>query len=236
MFAIPPAFLSAPAGAANDPFFANVALLLHCEGTEGGSLFPDSSSNGFTPASVTGETTTNAQFKFGARSMNCVGGGGVRFTDSAAFTLAGDFTIEFFVRFNDINASRWIAAQGDSASSNTSLSFSFERRSDNKIEASCYSGGSVIGVCTSSSTVTSGVWYYVAYVRSGSNFTLYIDAVSVATASSASAVNDSSNQLCVGNLGERNLNPIIGWIDEFRLTVGVARSITSVPTAAFPDS
>jgi hypothetical protein len=231
--------LAASGGAVTDPFFAQVALLLHMEGTEGGALFPDSSSNGFTPASVTTNTTTATQFKFGLRSMNCASGGGVRFADDADFSLGtGDFTIEAFVRFNDTGASRWIAAQCDSSSSNTSLSFAIERTSGNKIEASCCSGSSSIGLVTSSSSVTSGVWYYVAYCRDGTTFRLFIDAVAEGTATSSSSVNDSANQLAIGNLGERNLNAMIGWIDEFRLTVGVYRDIASlgVPTAAFPNS
>ena len=49
-----------------DPYFANVSLLLHMDGTNGSTTFTDSSSNGLTVTATAATTsTTNAKSGFG---------------------------------------------------------------------------------------------------------------------------------------------------------------------------
>ena len=56
-------------GAASyDPYFQNVSLLMHMDGTNGGATFTDSSNYAMVPTVVGGTVTSTSQFKFGTAS------------------------------------------------------------------------------------------------------------------------------------------------------------------------
>lgn len=231
------------ASGGTDPSFANVALLLHMEGVHGGTTFSDNSANGFTAVSTGGVTNDTSQSKFGVSSVAVNGGSGagIKYSDNAAFTLGGNpFVVEMFARFADTGTQRFLSAQADSGGSNTSISYAIQRTAADKIRAFVCVGSGTAGDITSSSSVTSGVWYYIAYGRdSGDVFRLFIDAAAEGTSSpGAITVNNSADQLGIGSLGARTTLAMSGYIDEFRLTVGAYRDIATigVPTQAFPNS
>ena len=64
----------------------------------------------------------------------------------------------------------------------------------------------------------------------------------VGSATDGSIINIASTEYCtIGTIGTLDtFNPLTGWIDELRITKGVARydsdSGFTVPTAAFPRS
>ena len=94
-----------------------------------------------------------------------------------------------------------------------------------------------ISSLTGTTTLATGTWYYFAVVRSGSatgNLKLYLNGSVEAT--SGGAVTDNFNQtntLYVGadRVGSSALN---GYLQDIRITKGVARTVTTIPTAAFP--
>lgn len=159
--------------------------------------------------------------------------------DSADFTLGtNDFTIECWVRPSALGTNRRvIVAQGDSGGSNTSMSFTLEIATDSKARGACFSGSSVIGDCKSTTSLTTTAWWHIAYVRSGSNFNLYLNGVSEASATSSAAVNDSSYKLAVGRLGEYTGNYFAGNLQDLRITNGVARYTADFtpPTSVLPN-
>lgn len=142
----------------------------------------------------------------------------VQFSDSTDFTLGtGDFTVQFWTRFNSVAAStQYLAGQSASSGLNTTISFAIIKTSSNKIEGFCCNGSSVIGQCTGTTTVTTGVWYHVAYVRYNTGFAMYVNGISEATAASALALNDATNALSIGRLGEFTSSTTNGWIDDFQ--------------------
>lgn len=225
-------------GGGGDPYFANVPLLLHMNGANGSTTFTDSSGTPKTVTAYNGAAISTAWSKFGGASGLFDGTNDYIDTpDNAGFTLGtSDFTIEGWVRFNAVTAAIFaIAGQCNSAGANTSLSFTIQKSAANKLDAFCCSGGSVIGRCTGTTTVTTGVDYYFAYRRSGTGFGLYVNSTTPeATATSSSSVNDSSSRLAIGRLGEYSAFYGNMYVDDFRMTVGVARTIV-VPTAQFPD-
>ena len=91
-----PAFLSAASaasgGGATDPYFSNVSLLLHGDGTNGSTTIIDSSPLPKTVTAFGNAQISTAQSKFGGSSIAFDGTG-----DSLtipAITFAGDFTLE----------------------------------------------------------------------------------------------------------------------------------------------
>lgn len=228
-------------GAATDPHFASVAILLHGDGTNGTTAFVDSSSHGRTHDAASSSTISTSQSKFGGASISVAasGGAGVRYLDDTEFTLgSADFTFECFVYFNDTGALRYLMGQCASSGANTSSSISVERTAGNRIRSTACSGSSIVVDITGTIAITNNTWYYIAFGRDGNTFRQFVDAVADGTASYSGSINDSSDRLGVGCLGDFLSSPLNGFIDEYRLTTGVYRNIASlgVPAAAFPNS
>lgn len=184
------------------------------------------------------ETVGNAQVsttqtKFGTTSMAYDGTGDyLLIPDSPNLQLGtGDFTIEGFVYLTATGVAYGIISKGAAATG-----WSVNVTSGNKLQFS-YTATALTGA----TSLSSGTWYYFAVTRSGSatgNLKLYLGTTGSTTldATSAGAVTDNFNQtnsMYVGasRTGTTNLN---GYLDEVRVTKGFARTVTTVPTAAFP--
>lgn len=225
-----------------DPYWGQVKLLLHGDGADGSTTFTDQRSHVFT-ANGNAQIDT-AQSKFGGAAMLFDGTGDwIDTPDHADFSLGtSSFTIECWARFNAVPASTaFLCAQCDTGGTGGSTSFAIRKEDTNKIRAFCNNGFTLIGDITGTTTVSTGAWYHLAYVRSGSTFRLYVNGIqegpSPTDVVDARSVNDSANKLALGRAGEFNGSYFNGWIDEFRMTVGTARYAANFtpPDAAFPN-
>lgn len=233
-----------------DPYWANVTLLAH-----GNTNGADSSNKGNTlTATATNATINTSTYKFGGGSFQNTGNNGSApayywyNTSPAANSFnfgTGAFTIEFFCivtsapRASDggivcstdrtSNVGFWIGVRGiQLGNGNTATTLFYD-------------------VAGWSSVLTNGSWHYVVVQRDGSgNWRVYLDG-SLFQSGSGLTDNINTNQILVGlsyTNGEYAMN---GYVDELRVTYGVARypsSITSalagvtvsggVPTAQFP--
>lgn len=211
-----------------DPYFSDVVLLLHNDS----SSFPDSSSS---PATITVNSTTFDT------SVKKWGSGSASHRANNACLIATDDG-RFGVTSEDWTVELWVAP--DSASgfiNNRSIFFSQFCRlaasgtDDVAMSVSFNNFTSAVTVATSAINMTFGTFYYVAMKRSGSTFSLYIDGSLIGTYTNDTAHDGSVRNVLVGGaLGSVNFSR--SWIDDVRVTIGTARDVTIVPTAAFPDS
>lgn len=235
----------------SDPYFANVVLLLHMDGTNGGTTFTDSSSYGRTVTQYRSAQTSTAQSKFGGASAYFSGGTTSTGTfqtvdcltipDSNDFTLGtSDFTIECFIYVTSFAASQEYWAHRDAGGS-APLSL-LRVNTDGTIRAYFNSGSTDV---TSSGSVSQNTWHHVAVVRNSETTSIYIDGVlQTLTGTNASgSFGDHAADICIGagadgataaGWGSR----FSGYIDEFRWTIGTARYTGNFtpPTEAFPDA
>ena len=142
--------------------------------------------------------------------------------DNSDFNLSkNDFTIEFW--FNSENVGSTLhpvtfAASTVSASSDVAF---YARFNGGVVNFNCFEGNNTIGACSTGS-VNAYTWYHVAYVRSGSTFTIYLDGTSAATASSAEAVNfDAGWNLNIGS-AYTNTYHYNGFLSNLRIVNGTA--------------
>ncbi len=89
---------------------------------------------------------------------------------------------------------------------------------------------------TGSTSLSLGVWYHIAMVRSGSTVTYYLNGVSDATMTTS--YSQGATGVTIGARYTGSTEYVNGYIDDLRITKGVARytSNFTAPTAAFPNN
>lgn len=228
--------LGGPKGG-GDPYWANVAALLHFDGADASTTFTDQTGKTWT-ASGNAQLDT-AQSKFGGASLLLDGSGDYASTpNGTAFQMgSGDFTVEAWVRRNGVGVimGNWRGSIPEMCGWLLNVDAS------GKLNLSTGVGTSNVAH-TSATTVPSGVFSHVAAVRSGTSIFLFIDGVKDAnTYTRTGALNhEPSEPVSIGAV-QISTSPaafFTGHIDEVRITKGVARYTADFtpPTAAFPHS
>lgn len=203
-------------------------LLLHLDGANNALTWADSSNNRRALGGLRGDAKlSTAQAKFGGSSLVCDGtGDSAYYSDSADWYFAtGDFTVDFWVR---LAAGTTHGFWGQAVDGNNRASFGMD---GGALSAIGVFGGTVAfnyTVASGTHGMTTGVWYHVAYVRNGSAFYIFKDGTSLAlTTGTAIGTNnypDISDTIDLGRaFFNGQFNSLNGWIDEFRLSKGVAR-------------
>lgn len=226
-----------------DPFYSNVPILLHGDGVNGSTTFIDSSASARTPLYVGGNVSiSTAQSRFGGSSLAFDGNGDyLGYASSTDFDLPADFTIELWVyragaviqQAHGLAVRRRLDTAGTGAwgigIDNTNNIFW------GKLENPTYSltiGSSVLAT-----------WQHVAVCREAGTVRVYLDGV--LTARQRDTTNyTSSFDLFLGAWDRGGIgtvptaNYLNGYIEDFRITKGVARYGSSFfpPLAAYPDA
>lgn len=207
----------------NDSF---TKVLLHMDGVDGATAFPDDNSGGsaHTWTAAGNAQIDTAQFKFGGASGLFDGTGDYITTpDHADFTLgSSDWTVDYWFNVQAPSGAQSIAfGQADAAAGNASLWI--ERNTSNVLQLIIPSHGQISGTTVFTNLINAG-WHHVAAVRTGNIAKLFINGVQEGgNLTLVGAITDSPNAFSVGRLGELNAAYWNGWIDEFRLSVGIAR-------------
>lgn len=220
-----------------DPYFNNVSLLLHMNGENGGSVFTDNSPRPKTANFIDNPITRTDKFKFPPSSFfgdatTSINGSAIWFNSNQDFGFGtGEFTIEFFLNTTYRTQSRrTVMSFGESTGSSAKIAIY-----DAKLEWYTYSS-----YVFKSTDVANGGWMHIAITRKNSTYYLFVDGKKVSESATAGSVDMPANLLIVGagNRGALNRIAFPGWLDEVRITNGVARYTADFtpPTEPFPDS
>jgi hypothetical protein len=212
-----------------DPFRSQVSLLLHGNGTNGSTTITDNSPSPKTVTAVGNAQISTAQSKFGGASIALDGSGDyLTVLNSSQFNFGvDDFTIEaWFYRTStaqfEIASCGNPGADGFFFTSNTS--------------AINFGTGSAVVLASSSTSLALNVWTHIAVTRSSNVTRVFANGIAGATTTNALNNLNSTTVFRVG--ANRAVNAFAtGYIDEFRITKGVARYTANFtpPTAPFPD-
>lgn len=219
-------------GPPTDPLFSQVQLLLHMDGTNGGTTFTDSSSAARS-ISVTNTTTSNGQIKFGTAAGLFSGSGYLQAASAAAWDLSsGDLTIELWVYPTSTGTARFLV---DSRNPD-GAGWAFYLDGSNRLvmQGSAGSPSFVQGVAA----LSINTWYHIAWTRQSGTNRLFIGGVLDTTNSTATITNAASYPLQLGQRQNAGDLRYPGYMDDVRITKGTARytSAFTPPTAAFPNS
>jgi hypothetical protein len=229
-------------GSANDPNWTSVKLLCGFEGTNGSTGSPgmtDESSAAHGTATVSSATIDTGQFKYGASSLKFTGTGVIKWTDSADWDFgSGNFTVEVFVRFNVATGTQMLFGQWQNPG--TSKAWAIRLNSGALEWLASTDGSTQLTDMTYAWSPSTGTWYHVCVDYNGSKYRLYVDGVMRASSTTARTLFNSTYVLSLGSDAATLSWPLNGWLDELRITKGVARYASdsgySVPSAAFPRS
>lgn len=220
---------------------ANTALLINF--TNAGILDSTGKNNLETAADA---KISTAQSKFGGSSMAFDGTGDYLLAASSNnFDLAaGDFTVEFWVQPTTITGSeRGIFGIGTTDPNSNLIRI---QASTSKLQfwlgGSTGTGpgaGTKTGIITCSTALVLNAWYHVALVRSGSgtnNVKLYLNGVLDGQGTGTYNIGANPFSLGMGYPGSV-IELFIGYIDDFRITKGVARYLANFtpPTSQLQD-
>jgi hypothetical protein len=207
---------------------ANTSLL--CNFTNAG-IFDNTGKNNL-------ETVADAQIdtsvkKYGTGSMEFDGTGDwliMKDTPEMVFGT-GDFTIEFWVNTNQtvnefaVVDFRTVNGFFPFIAHDSTRGVFYYLNSDYRIE--------------SNTVLTTGIWYHIAVARSGSSTKLFINGTQAgSTYTNSNSLSVGANRPAIGINGESlGTLPLNGYIDDLRITKGVARYTAAFtpPTAAFPN-
>ena len=212
-----------------DASFSSVAALLPMNGTAGSTTFTDVKGNVWTPAG--GAQISTAHIFFGGGVGVFDGDARITTPDSAALRMAaGDFTVEFLVRFTATGINHVIVNKGlDSGA----YAYQVWVDSAGKFGFRGFGSGGSLDYNIAGGAMSSGVDYFVSARRSGSTFSLHVNNSLIGTASYSGALRYSATDpLSVGAFSN-GVAGLQGYLGQVRITAGVVRP-TTTPTGAWP--
>lgn len=224
----------------SDQYFDNTILLLPFDGTKGSTIQTDLSNLNTTVSFVGDAEISTTQSKFGGSSLSLSGAGRVGFPDAVDYELgADDFTIECFVyptsyTGNTTNVVSPLSQWQDSQRSwviyilgSSELRFAYSTTGSDQVNVSA------------STTVPLNEWSHIAVTRFGSTIRIFLNGTQVGSGNiGTTALANSSANIWVGTTSNGTYANFVGYIDEVRITKGVARYSANFtpPTEAFPTS
>ena len=214
-----------------EPYFHNNSLLMHGDGTNGSTTFEDDSINNHSITAYGNAQISTTQSKFGGASMYFDGSGDyLQIAQDTSTDLSdNDFTIEAWIRPKSVTGTNTIFSQWNSGASGPI----FYLNGANLVFAVYRNGGGawIIG----STTLSVNTWYHVAVVRSGSTIKTYINGQLEGSMNYTLAI--YTHYTNVGRWRGYADRDFEGYIDDFRLTKGVARYTANFtpPTSALPS-
>lgn len=220
---------------AGDPYWANVVLLLGCKGPNGSTTFVDSSLVANTMTAAGTAQISTAQFMFPSSSGAFLTGANVSAPDSTDWYLEpGDFTIELWYRPSAIGTRQFLCGQGNVGA--TSVRNLLEVTAAGKFRY--FGNGSAAVSVVGTTTLVAGNWYFLSATKSGTDWRVFVNGNLDTTLSSAATFTDFAGPFYVGRCGAFTSLTTNGYLEQFRITKGVARYTASFtpPAAPFPTS
>lgn len=214
---------------AGDPYWNNVVLAMHMDDVG----LTDAKGHAVT---LNGNVARSAaQSKFGGYSAYFDGAGDFLYPVNSGPDFAfgtGDFTVEMWVYLPPLGVAR-VLYDGRPTSNNGPYVLTYV----NATNTICFLVSSVERI-TGTTALAAMTWYHVALCRSGTSTKLFLNGVQEgATYSDGNNYLGAANRPFIGIDGyNSSASAMLGYIDDIRITKGVARYTANFtpPAAAFP--
>lgn len=197
----------------------NTKLLLHCDGADQATSFPDESNGNHTVTAGNQAQVDTAAKKWGTGSLLLDGTGDyLSIPDSADWDLVGSntdsWTIDFWVKHDDHVGNEVYLSQTETVNVDGWRLY-HEHGAGIKLYVK---SGSVTVITFTAGEITDTDPHHVALCKVGSKYGIYIDGTQ------SGYVDDSDTDTFAGKLGigvleveGNNYDPLDGWMDEIRI-------------------
>jgi len=228
-----------------DPYIGNVSLLLHGDGANGSTTIVDSSPSPKTvtafgdAALATPPSYPNSNSTFGNAIAFDGNGDYLSIPHSTDLSFgAGNFTVEMWLYANNLAAEPAIFVHRPAVAARGILSAIDANGSIILLAGDSNDSSWEIITTSAAGIITTGAWHHLAITRNGSTWRGWLNGTAVLTPGAASfTLDDSGGAFLIGKSDAGSVNYFNGYIDDFRVTKGIARYTSNFtpPTAPFPD-
>lgn len=202
-----------------------VKLMLHMDGPNGSSTFVDSSSLGLSPTLSGSPTISTSQSKFGGASGLFGSGNRLNYSSSEHNVGTGDFSVECWVYpLGDGSTALDVIGQGTNGF-NVWLS-----NAPHKLK---FSQVGVIDILAGSATIANNTWTHIAVARAGTSLKSFVNGAVDSSATSSANLNSSTTSVGA-RPGSASGDHFNGYLDEVRLSKGIARWTGAFTPSARP--
>jgi len=213
------------------PIFDPQVLLFHCDGTDGSTLFPDSSVRNHGFVTVANAQVDTAQSKFGTGSLLGDGSIGHLLGDGSSDFAFGtlSFTIDFWIRttsstsFHAVYDGRPTATEGDYPTVYI----------DNNNLANYHTDGATRILGTTALSILT--WHHIAVTRAGGSTRLFVNGIQEgSTFADATDYINVANRPIIGASGTDLSAVVNGSLDEVHVLKGLALWTSNFTPPAAP--
>jgi len=229
-----------------DIYYPSSSVLLHFSGSNNSTTISDSGPNNVSITVSGGAKITSSFSKFGGTSLFLGGTNGNYLTIPVVSGGPLDvnnqnFTVECYIYITDTTTGT-IASRYNSNAGSGNYNWDLSLTSTGKLQAAItqFNNNNSSNTITGLTTLTTNIWHHIAYVKSSSLQTLFLNGNIDVSGSITIATSDSGQAIRIGasvNLNGSTNAPIAGYIDEFRITKNVVRYTGSFTTSSleFPN-
>ena len=228
-----------PSGAvACDPYFGNVVLLMGFEGVNGSTGAPGMTDE--SPAAhgvatgLVNATISNTKVEFGSTSL-FLNSGRIQYANSNDWNFgAGNFTLELWVNFNSLaGIQRFISTWNGTNDSNLGFTLGMTSAGTRLTwEVSTTGINGLIDINAVWAPVINQ-WYFITLDYNGTTYRAYVNGTMIGSSTTARTIFNSTHNLNIGSDNDGS-SPLLGYMDELRITKGVARYASDGVTTAAP--
>jgi hypothetical protein len=215
-----------------DQYYNSSSLLCHFDSVNAAGRFIDNSRNNFAITSSGDVSLSDSQYKFGGASAYFDGTGDYLVTPTTSVLTFGtnDLTVELWIYQTVSSVGAYKVIVGDNVYSSVGgwTLYSYNN------QLNLWKGGTEL--IAPSGTLTLNSWNYVVWTRQSGNNRIFINGTQVGSTVSDST-NYTSTAIYVGSSKINTLN-FAGYVDELRITKGVARYTANFTprNSPFPNS
>ena len=216
-----------------DPYFANVSLLLKADGANNSTTIIDSSNNNFTTTPVGDTKISTTESQYGSSSIYFDGNDDYLSVPSSANLNfgSGNYTIEMWVNPAGLATNRQKFLFGKRQSPSICggvlgfLQFNSSLNTYRVYHYATVNGTTWAIAALTGYIIPANTWTHLAFIRNGNTFTTYVNGNSAASGATSGTIPSNSEPLVIGSYSSvaPGANGYAGYIDDFRITKGVAR-------------
>lgn len=212
-----------------DPYFDNVALLMHMDGSQGATTFTD----------VKGATISKVGTPTITTTVSKINGSSGKFNGSTDYVVTPVST-KYGLSTNDFTIEGWFNAADSGRVAQALLDFRSNGAGSGQTRPTIFIQRNTIFFIVANNVVaqqsiSNNIWYHFAWSRVAGRSYFFVNGARITSVADTNNYG-ASNDIVIGQTGDSRAAGYFfnGYIDEFRVTNGVGRYTTAFAPSSLP--